>query len=260
MRITRKMVCFPVLLSCILSWTDAAWRMKKHKQFDVYYTKADKKELKAFTGMFEKGISITEKFFDTTYRNHFNIFIHPGRQSLDSTWEHDWNEKGFKSECWMVGSGTGKRFDLLSPLAWEKQACEHQYSNKEKTAELITHELIHVFHGQRQSIPDFSNTDKLDWFVEGLATYASGQLDTEKLSSLKKLISENKVPETLDQFWTGKYKYPLSGSVVMYIDKTFGRKMLIRLLPLTKKGEVLEALNITEAKLLADWRNFISTL
>lgn len=244
----------------LVAWTDQPWRMKKHKAFDVYYTKADKKELKTYTAMFEKGILRTENFFDTAYRNRFKVFIHPNRASLDSTWAQDWNEKGFKSECWMVGSGTGKRFDLLSPLSWAKQACEHQYSDRKKTAQLITHELVHVFHGQRQTTPDFSNTDRLDWFVEGLATYASGQLDGDKLASLKKLVAEKNAPQTLDKFWTGKFKYPLSGSIIMYIDKQYGRRTLTGLLPLAKKEEVLAALNITEAKLLEDWTKFIASL
>ena len=115
----------------------------------------------------------------------------------------------------------------------------------------------HVFHAQFNKSKDFSETENLDWFVEGLATYASGQLTKEKITQLKKAINENKIPSSLNDFWKGKMRYQLSGSIVMYIDKTYGRKKLISLFPFTKKSEVLFALNITEEKLLVDWKNFM---
>jgi len=43
---------------------------------------------------------------------------------------------------------------------------------------------------------------------------------------LKKAIKNNQIPESLDSFWTGKIKYGLSGSVVMFIDRKYGRIQL----------------------------------
>jgi hypothetical protein len=114
-----------------------------------------------------------------------------------------------------------------------------------------------VFHGQRNASPDFSNTEGINWFIEGLATYASGQCDSLRISEVKRAISENKIPVSLDDFWTGKIKYGLSGSVVMYIDKIYGRAMLIKLLPFNKKEDLLKTLNITEPDLLNDWKKFM---
>ena len=55
-------------------------------------------------------------------------------------------------------------------------------------------------------------------------------------------------------------KYGLSGSVVMYIDNKYGRKKLNQLLPFNKKTEILQALQVTESKLLEDWSNYIVKL
>jgi hypothetical protein len=120
--------------------------------------------------------------------------------------------------------------------------------------------LVHVFHGQLNVSPDFSNTEGIDWFVEGLATFASGQCDALKISEVKKAIEDNKIPESLDNFWTGKVKYGLSGSVVMFIDHKYGRTQLKELLPLNKKLQILSVLKTTESELLNEWKKYIQDL
>lgn len=160
----------------------------------------------------------------------------------------------------MVASGTGTKLDWLSPKMWDQQACEHIYSETKKTQQLITHELVHVFHGQRNKSPDFSEAESIEWFVEGLATYASGQCDANRLAEVKKALSENKIPNALDNFWSGKIKYGLSGSMVLFIERKYGRDKLISLLPYTQKSEILAALNTNETELLADWKRFIQIL
>jgi hypothetical protein len=105
--------------------------------------------------------------------------------------------------------------------------------------------------------PDFSDVSGMDWFVEGLATYASGQLDAERIGEVKNAIAKNEIPGGLDNFWTGKLKYGLSGSVVMYIDKKFGREKLKQLLPFNKKDQILNSLGITESELINGWKDYI---
>ena len=233
------------------------WLLKKEKGFTIYYKADDVMNLAVYDSFIKKGMHEVQTFFSTNYKNEFAIYIHPGRSSLDSTWQHDWKMPEFQSECWMVASGIANRLDMISPLRWTTESCEHDYSDKTETQKLIEHELVHVFHTQRSKSNDFSDTENLDWFVEGLATYASGQITQEKIVQLKKAISENKIPSSLNDFWKGKMRYQLSGSAVMFIDKTFGRKKLISLLPFTKKSEVLSALNISEVLLLSDWKNFM---
>jgi hypothetical protein len=189
----------------------------------------------------------------------FDIYIHPNRNSLDSSWRISWNMPEFKSECWMVASGVANRFDLVSPSVWSTEACEHNYSDEEKTNRLIAHEMVHVFHGQNNPSPDFSNTEGIDWFVEGLAAYASGQCDSARIAEVRIAMNENKLPVELDKFWTGKYRYGISGSMVMHIDKKYGREKIIALLPMTKKSEILASLKVTEQQLLSDWKSFMNS-
>lgn len=235
------------------------WSVEKHAGYELVYTAADNTNKEEYLPFIEDGINSVQNFFDASFKKEFRIFIHPDRQSLDKQWCMDWKIKDFKSECWMVASGVASRLDIISPKIWDKEACEHSFSDKTKTQQLITHELVHVFHGQENISPDFSDVTDIDWFVEGLATYASGQCDSSRIKEVKEALSQDAIPLSLDSFWTGKIKYGLSGSVVMYIDNKFGREKLKGLLKFNKKSELLESLKITEAELLTGWVNFMKT-
>lgn len=245
----------PVLLS--FTAIEQNWLTSRQKNYTVYYTPTDQKNEAEYVKTINQGVESVKVFFGNQFKNDFKIYIHPNRLSLDSTWQADWKMPDFKSECWMVASGIGQKLDVISPKKWDEESCEHKYSESIKTKQLITHELVHVFHGQLNASQDFSNTEGIDWFVEGLATYASGQCDSKRISEIKKAISDNKIPAGLDNFWTGKLKYGLSGSVVMYIDSKYGRTKLKKLLSFNKKTEILQFLKTTEPELLNGWKDFI---
>ncbi|MEZ5024287.1 MAG: hypothetical protein R2728_13680 [Chitinophagales bacterium] len=199
-----------------------------------------------------------EDFFQAKYNQDFGIYVHPNRASLDKAWQKDWNMPDFTSQCWMVASGVADKLDIISPKMWESLACEHTFANTIKTQNLITHELVHVFHGQLNESRDFSDVTGIDWLVEGLATYASGQCDSVRISQVKTALLKNEVPEILDQFWTGSLKYGLSGSVVMYLDDKYGREKLTSLLKYNDIKDVLNSLATTESEIMDGWRKYMS--
>ncbi|HEX6332714.1 MAG TPA: hypothetical protein VFZ78_00730 [Flavisolibacter sp.] len=242
-----------VLLLAVVTF-QGKWHKVQEKQFTVHYQSADRNHLAENISFFKKGIQAARMFFRKPMPESFHIYIHPGRRSLDSTWQHDWKMPEFKSECWMVASGVADRLDLIAPVRWDVEACEHKYGDRKKIQQLITHEIVHVFHGQLNKSRDFSETDRIDWFVEGLATFASGQLDKEKVAQVEQVLRDNQVPASLDHFWKGRTRYALSGSIVAYIDTRWGRKKLVSLLPLVRKADILKALGISEERLILDWK------
>ena len=245
----------------LIGWStnSTEWIVKKYQYYSLYYTMADEKNIDDYNRFIVNGIASVQNFFDANYKKSFNVYVHPNRTSLDSQWQKDWSMPGFKSECWMVASGVSDKLDMLSPGLWDKESCEHHYADKVKTQQLITHELVHVYHGQLNASPDFSDAIGIDWFVEGLATYASGQCDSIRIVEVKKAIEENNIPISLDKFWTGKLKYGLSGSIVMFIDHKYGRSKLKELLPFHRNTEILTALNTAEPALLNDWKIYIES-
>lgn len=253
---STQYIFFTLIVSFAFSTIN--WKTEKRTGYLVRYTQQDKSKRATYFDLFDEGKKQVQSFFNCAYRNDFEVTIHPNRQSMDEQWQSDWKMPDFKSECWMVASGVATKLDLLSPAQWKEEACEHSFEDKMKTQQLIIHELLHVFHGQWNRSPDFSEVEQLDWWVEGLATYASGQCDPQRIGEVKKALTENKVPITLDRFWSGKNRYGLSGSIVMYIDQKYGRAKIVELLPMTKKTELLAALNISEEQLLADWKKFVA--
>lgn len=197
-------------------------------------------------------------FFGSPFSHSYAVYVYPSRAALDSCWQKDWNAPDFHSECWMVASGVATKLDLLSPLVWPEAACEHRWTDSVASFRLFAHELTHVYHGQHNASPDFSNTDRIDWFVEGLAVYASGQCDTVRMNGTRRWLKSHPAPASLDQCWTGPLKYGLSGSVVMYLDQKLGRKALINLLPYNQKADLLRAIGMSEAELLSGWQAFMA--
>jgi hypothetical protein len=233
------------------------WRMEEHDGYRLHYQVAEPEEISTYRNLIEAGLEAVEEFMKSEFLSPFEVYIHPNRLSIDQTWQQDWNYPEFKSECGMVAGGIANKMDLLSPGRWEDEACEHNASETEETGRLITHELFHVYHGQRNVSPDFSELCGLDWFAEGFATYASGQCDPQRMAEVKTAIKNGKAPDALDNFWMGNLRYGLSGSMVMYIDQTYGRDKLAELLVFDQKTEMLESLGLTEEKLLEEWVVFI---
>ncbi len=251
-----------LFIPILFGWTivEDKWMVEKQNGYSLYFTTSDKQNIIEYKAYLEPGKKTVEEFFQSSFKHDFSIYIHPSRASLDSAWQKDWNMPDFKSQCWMVASGVYNKLDIISPKKWAGFACEHSYSDSIETLRLITHELVHVYHGQQNNSPDFSDVSGIDWFIEGLAVYASGQCDTKRISEVKSALSENNVPQRLNDFWSGKLKYGLSGTVVMFLDKKYGREMLISLLRYNDIGDITSQLNTTEEEILKSWKKYIEEI
>ena len=230
-----------------------AWQITKAGKCLIHYRADDLPQMAEYEDFVLQGIESVESFWGESFRREFDLYIHPVRSSMDQAWQTAWNMPDFSSECWMVASGVAARMDLLSPAAWHREACEHNFEEKEETQKLIIHELIHVHHGQKNASPDFSEIEGIDWFVEGLATYASGQHDEERRRDVYQAVNDGKIPASLDGFWKGELRYGFCASMVQFIDQKYGRSGLKTLLAFSRKTEILQSLQTTELNLLRDW-------
>lgn len=203
------------------------------------------------------GYKTVESFFGESFSQKFAVRVFPNRETLTAYWRKAWNIPGLQTACWMVASGTAKELTMLSPTVWKTEACEHDFADSTRTQNLITHELTHVFHGQMNPRPDFEGLDDIGWFLEGLAVHVSGQLNEGYLASPKEAIEKNLAPEALENAWSGKYRYGVSGSLVQYIDKTYGREKVKQMLKGVSESELLGMLNLSEKTLLEQWREFV---
>jgi hypothetical protein len=255
-----KQNLFPIAVLAVILFTGPGkcpgqnWLQKPRSGYNLYYTTPDKPLLPVYETLLDNGCLSVTTFFGEQLPHPFDVYIHPNRHSLDSIWSIDWQSPGFKSECWMVASGVARKLDLLSFLQWNKEACEHSSADSVAAQKLITHELVHVYHGQHNASPDFSDVSGIDWFVEGLATLASGQYDSTRIREVKALVHSEKSPASLDDFWTGQLRYGLSGSMVQFIEVHYGHKKLLELIPFNRKEQIMQTLGTTESELLQAWK------
>lgn len=161
------------------------------------------------------------------------------------------------SQCWMVGMGTADLMVVLSPQAWTKQACEHDAKDLESTRLLVKHELIHVYHEQFNPSRDFTGVDDLDWFIEGLAVFGSGQLTKDRLDPMRSAVAQGPTPASLSKVWTGPDRYAFAGSLVEYVDAKWGRTTTVRLLKARSTAEALAILGTNEKALVDGWRDSV---
>jgi len=251
-------VCAICMISLSLHAADndsLQWQKKEHSQFTLYFTAADSSIIFLMEKDLENGRRSVTGFFQTTFKKKFEVYIFPNREELNQQWRKDWSMPGFNSECWMVASGVAHRLDILSPLCWKKDACDHNAGDSIEVQKIITHELVHVFHAQHNPKPTFDGMDDLSWLVEGLATAVSGQLNERRINSVKSQLKEGKVPTALSQLWTGADKYGRAGCFVEFIEQQYGLNKLIELLSLTDLPSILKALNSNETSLINRWKN-----
>jgi len=232
------------------------WIKKDFSQYSLYYVAADSPIIHTIEKDLAIGTKHVTEFFKKGFSKKISVYIFPNRKAMTEQWRKDWNIPDFNSECWMVASGVALRLDVLSPLSWRQDACEHNGNDSTEIQQIITHELIHVFHGQQSPNPNFDGMDDFGWLTEGLANYASGQLTDGKLAQVREQIRLGNTPGQLVDFWKGRFRYQQSGSLIRFIDKKYGREKLKELLPLTNLTDMMKTLKTTEAELIADWKVF----
>jgi hypothetical protein len=159
--------------------------------------------------------------------------------------------------CWMVGAASDGVLFLLSPAVWGEEACEHDPADEMHRRLLVTHEAVHAFHGLANPSEDIGLLEDLGWFIEGLATYVSGQLENSHAGRAREAIDGGHGPERLDDAWSGPYRYGVTGSMVAFIDQRWGRDVLRQALLAESKAALLTLLDVTEAGFLQEWTAWV---
>ena len=173
-----------------------------------------------------------EEFFGKPFPRPSDVEVFSERSAFDAYIKKRW--KVPKTEPWMVATGVADRLLILSPRVWKTEAVEHNPADATHVREVVAHEMVHVFHGQQNQTGDFEGMDDLGWFVEGLATYVSGQLSHEHRGAAAEAIQAGKAPRRLADAWSGQYRYGVCGSMVEFVDQRWGRGTIWSLLAVTK--------------------------
>ncbi len=216
---------------------------------------ADREVVPALEASLRLGRKRVEEFFGRPFAKAFDVEVFAGRAAFDAYFRKRWQLP--RTERWMVALGVADKMAVLTPRVWKTEAVEHDPADREHFREIVAHELVHVYHGQHNPTGDFDGMDDLGWFVEGLAVYVSGQLDHGHRDAARKAVASGKDPKRLAKAWSGPYRYGVSGSMVRFIDRRYGRAMVWKLLAETKPDAVLGRLGLSEAEFLRAWRKSV---
>ncbi|MSR63800.1 MAG: hypothetical protein EXS08_15350 [Planctomycetes bacterium] len=225
--------------------------------FQLDFQPVDAETAQELEPVLREAVRTVETWFGAPFPVPFTITLQPDRAAFDASFPPEWGVA--HTECWMVASGVATGVQLLSPRVWKAQACEHDPADARHVAQLLTHELVHVYHGQHNPSPDFVDTNGIDWFAEGLATLASGQLASEHAGHAREALASGLGPTSLATAWTGRYRYGVSGSLVAFVEHERGRAVVIQMLGASSGEELLELAGMSEAELLERWRAAVRT-
>lgn len=194
-------------------------------------------------------------YFGSAFSDSLTITVVPNRHVFDEVLSAAWGP--IQTQCWMVAAGVADFAVMIDPAVWADEACEHDGSDARHVSDIITHELTHSYHGQHNPTRDFTGMDDVGWFVEGLAVLVADQLHRDRLSDPREAVEKGAAPESLATAWSGKYRYGVSGSIVQYINETYGRDMIVSLLPETTQEGILSKLGMSEDALLTAWKAWV---
>lgn len=249
---------YVVLASCSATENHAADFGPPGSDLHVESTPVDAPWAAAIEADARSGRDTIDAFFGAPFRSSLTIRVMPSRAAFDAYAGANW---GFPStQCWMVGAAETDGLLLLSPRVWTTEACEHDPTDAAHVRGIIVHELVHTYHMQVNPSDEFEGATDIDWFVEGLAVYASGQFDDERRDAAARIVATGDAPDALSQGWTGDARYAVAGSMVAFIDERWGRDTLRDSLSATSQAEILAALGVSEAEFMTGWRRWAGAL
>lgn len=219
------------------------------------YAVADSGDRARLEPLLVEGLQAVSDTLGVPWLQPLTVSIVPDRRSFTASFPPEFGVT--ETECWMVAWAVADRLTVLSPLVWRTEACEHDPDDGEHLALLLRHELVHALHGQHNPTRDFTGMDEMGWFVEGLATYASGQLALEHRLDAHNSLAEGKAPSALADAWSGRYRYGVSGSLVFFLDQRCGRDRLQQMMAATTQGELLAIAGFNEDELLPAWAEWV---
>lgn len=222
----------------------------------VEYGSRDLKDGKAFEGYAAAAEKQISEFFGSGFPKAVTLRLCASRVEFDAALAKAWSMP--KTETWMVGAAGAEHAYFLSPRVWSAEATEHRADDRQRIARLVAHELTHAYHAQNSPTHDLDGLDPMAWFVEGLATYVSGQEDAEHRGQAKRALGAASFPSRLEDVWAGKARYGLSGSLVRFVDERYGRGKVRNLLGAVSNRQALKILGVSEGKLIDSWKGWLA--
>ena len=189
--------------------------------FTYRYVAADQAALDRLKVIVPASAGRVNAFLGLPYVSSIEVVVYPNRAQFVAKMREIWNLPGdVDVECWAIATAGRAGIYLLSPRVWQTEACGHSDSTEHLTG-VVAHELVHVLHVQQQraQLPNETLFMTTRWIIEGLAVYASGQIEREYASQARSRFAAGFAPHTFVELYDDPAFYGLAGSLVGYIDR-----------------------------------------
>lgn len=142
---------------------------------------------------------------------------------------------------------------FLSPSAYREHSI-YKY-NPAEYRRLVLHELTHVF--EEYLTPDIETTPR--WWSEGLAVYLSEQwrYEGEFRQPVLKGIKEKFIPDIEEIQVSRKLCYNWGWTIVMFIESTYGKEMILKIVRECDNGNVFEILSEDVRNFKKRWKKWL---
>lgn len=213
----------------------------------------------AVARMIEDCSAEVEAFFGEPYATPFEARVVGTHEGLERLAREKWQAP--ELPCWAVAMGSGSGLMMIEPTRWAEESCEHRDDGEEQVRGILRHELVHVYHGQHHVDSEFMESDAIGWYIEGLAVYASGQLDEKRIVQAQEAVSSGQGPVKVEDAWSGAARYAIAGSMAKFIDERTGGERRIELLSSRTTPEILAAAGFeAESGFLEAWGEWLGDI
>lgn len=232
--------------------------------FRLHYNEADRADVARYRRFVAAGVATNQAFFAVRYPKPFDVYVYDSRASLDAGLQLAFKDPSYTSPCWLAAVGVAQGVYILAPVRWEEETCEGRYTtyaDKAKTKRLFTHELTHVLNAQILRAHGRDDADDIAWFREGLAMLVADQLGPLERGEVQVALKAGTAPSSLKaiaELPDVGLRYNIMGSLVLYVDRTFGRKKLKALMEVNSQTAILSSLGQSEQVFLTGWRRFVA--
>jgi hypothetical protein len=229
------------------------WDTMQQAGISVEFEPADSSWASTLLADAQLGRTQANAFFNADTLHNFVVRVYPSRSVMEPEWRLVFNAPNMQFQCWMIANANAERVLTLSPRVWGSQACGHSSVDAQYVRRIMTHEIVHVLHRRLNTDPALRNLAGSSWLVEGLAVLASGQFDASMAAFARQGL-QAAPPTLLSGLLDTNYGYAFAGSIVDYIDRRYGRGIVVSLLRAADSNAIFAILQTTPAALLSDWR------
>lgn len=174
----------------------------------------------------KRGVRLLSEYFNREMKlPEIEITLAENRKEYDLILSNRHGLKALKTPATRIAQPIDTNLLLLSPSAYESDST--YIFKKEEYIRLMIHEYTHIvirlLSCETDAVPR--------WFEEGLAVYLSEQwlYEDEIVGPVYWGVKKNKIP-TLRKILTNRIYYYLWGwTVVKYIEKHYGKKMILNI-------------------------------